>query len=275
MRSMTMELADGRRLSWAELGSEAATGVLIANHGTGSSRLELAIYDEVLGELGLRVLAPERPGYGQSTPLHRARSVAEWAADVAQLIDDLGIATFAVSGFSGGGPHALAISASPALSRRVSRVMLTAALAPEQAPRNAHDLEINKRAGRVSWQEFVDSYESEDEQPEMSPADKEAFAAPAYLEAAMATITEGTRQGPAGDASDRWAFATPWGFELTAVVQPVDIWHGDADTRVPVSHAYFLEAALPRAKLQILPGEGHFSIGRRTPDLLAGIASDL
>src|SRR6476660_9266544 len=91
MRSMTMELADGRRLSWAELGSEAATNVLVANHCTGSSRLELAIYDEALGELGLRVLAPERPGYGQSTPLHRARSVAEWAADVAQLVGDLGI----------------------------------------------------------------------------------------------------------------------------------------------------------------------------------------
>lgn len=127
----------------------------------------------------------------------------------------------------------------------------------------------------MSWQEFVDWYESEDELAEMSPADQEAFAAPAYLEAAMATITEGTRQGPAGDASDMWAFATPWGFELTAVVQPVDIWHGDADTQVPVSHAYVLEAALPRATLHVLPGDGHFSIGRHVPDLLASLASDL
>ena len=165
---------------------------LACSHGTGYLR-------RGLGGARSSCTTPERPGYGQSTPLHRARSVAEWAAGVVQLVDDLGIATFAVSGFSGGGPHALAISASP-VSAGVSPVRSCLPRLHRNKRPATHDLEINERGRARSWQEFVDWYESEDEQPQMSPADQEAFAASPYLEAAMATITEGTRQGPAGDA---------------------------------------------------------------------------
>ena len=174
-----------------------------------------------------------------------------------------------MSGYSGGGPHTLAIAS--VFGPRVTRVVLVASIAPEQELRSPIDIELKERAATMSWVEFERVFESGlmDELAKVSPADEEAFADAAYMEAAMATITEGARQGAGGDASDQWAFAKPWGIELESVTQPVDIWHGDADGVVPVSHAHVLTERLPNASLHILPGEGHFSIGRYVPDQLS------
>ncbi len=274
MQSRTMRLEDGRTLSWAEIGAMSGPEVLVANHGTGSSRLEMAIYDELLATRGLRVVAPDRPGYGESSGFGRARCVSDWATDVEQLVDALGIDAFAVSGYSGGGPHALAIAS--ALGARVTHVVLVASLAPEQELRSAIDIELKERAATMPWPEFERVFESGlmDELANVSPADEQAFADSAYVEAAMATITEGARQGAAGDAGDQWAFATPWGVEPESVTQPVDIWHGDADTIVPLEHAHTLHERLPNATLHVLPGEGHFSVGRYVPDQLSMLARD-
>ena len=272
MRSLTLDLEDGRTLSWAELGSEQPTEVLIANHGSPSSRLELAMHDELFSTLGIRVIAPERPGYGLSSPLQRARTVADWAGDVQQLVDAIGVEEFAVSGYSGGGPHGLAIAAAPGLRSRVTGVVLVASLAPGWEPGSAHDQEIVERAGLVPWDAFAEWYETDlaGEVGPLAPADDEAFADPAYLESAMATIEESARQGSIGDASDQWAFATPWGFDVADVSQHVDIWHGDADTVAAPTGAHVLHGMLPDSTVHSLPGDGHFSIGLRMADVLTG-----
>jgi pimeloyl-ACP methyl ester carboxylesterase len=266
-----MILPDGRTLSWAELGDTTSANVVITNHGTASSRIETALYDAAFTELGLRVVAPERPGYGFSDPLPRARTVDEWTADVACLVAEIGVESFAVSGYSGGGAYALSIAASRALGDCVTRVLLRAALAPEQPPRNPLDVEIRARAGRDDWDAFVPWFAATTEDPDLAPADVEALADPAYGAAAIATLEEGGRQGPIGTASDLWAYVH-WRFELAAVTPPVDVWHGDADTRVPLSHAVALSEGLPNAVLRVLPGEGHLSIGRYVPEQCAAVA---
>ena len=273
MRSDMMELPSGRTLSWSELGIDATTNVLLHDHGGGSSRLEMAIYDELFTEFGLRVVAPERPGYGYSTGGEQPRIVAEWADDIACLVEHLRIDEFAVSGYSGGGPHTLAVAASPVLAGRVTRVLLRAALAPGQPPRNADDAEIRKRAHHVPWSEYLDWFDPA-AQPEFAPADLEALSDPAYGEAALAALAEGGRQGKLGIAADHWAFAGPWGFDVRDVEQRVDIAHGDDDRNVPVSHARMLGDLLPNATVRVLAGDGHYSIGRDVPEQVALLTGD-
>lgn len=89
----------------------------------------------------------------------------------------------------------------------------------------------------------------------------------------MSTLAEGTRQGRLGVAGDHWAFAGAWGFDVNEVEQPVDVWHGDADSRVPVSHAHAFGELLPHARVRILEGEGHHSIGRSVPDQVRLLAT--
>jgi pimeloyl-ACP methyl ester carboxylesterase len=155
-------------------------------------------------------------------------------------------------------------------------VLLRAALAPEQPPRYPYDEQIRERAHRIPWDEFVSWYVPSDpsELPDFAPADIEVLSDPAYADGARSMLAEGTRQGHLGTVGDHWAFAGPWGFDVTTVEQPVDIWHGDADRNVPVAHAHVLANLLPNARVRILADDGHFSIGVRVPEQTSLLADD-
>ena len=63
----------------------------------------------------------DRPGIGGSDP-KPGRTVAGWPADVEELAEHLGLDRFVVSGWSAGGPHALACA--HALGQQVDAVGL-------------------------------------------------------------------------------------------------------------------------------------------------------
>jgi pimeloyl-ACP methyl ester carboxylesterase len=63
---MTVVLADGRRMSWA--------APLVMLHGTPGSRLQFQWMHGLGARAGIRVIAPERPGYGASDPMPGGRA---------------------------------------------------------------------------------------------------------------------------------------------------------------------------------------------------------
>ena len=97
-------LPDGRRLAYAEYGQPDGVPVFYF-HGAPSSRLEpLLIGYETWARFGLRIIAPDRPGMGQSD-FQANRGFSDWPKDVVALADALGLGQFAVLGNSGGGPY--------------------------------------------------------------------------------------------------------------------------------------------------------------------------
>src|SRR5947207_10398797 len=82
-------LPEGRVLGWLELGDPVGMQVF-AFHGTPGSRLQLAIDDVPIRTTGLRLICPDRPGYGLST-FQPGRRLVDWPADVVSLADHLGI----------------------------------------------------------------------------------------------------------------------------------------------------------------------------------------
>jgi len=102
-------LSDGRRLGYAEYGDPTGHPV-IALHGTPGSRYMFEVADAAARARGLRIIAPERPGYGRSD-VHHFDMLAETAFDIQSLVDALGIDHFALVGVSGGGPYAVAVAA--------------------------------------------------------------------------------------------------------------------------------------------------------------------
>ena len=106
MSSLT--LPDGRTLAYADCGAPDGTPVIF-HHGTPGSRLFAALLDDSVSEAGVRVVVPDRPGYGRSDPVDPAEaSLADGRADVEALADHLDFDSFGVASFSGGGPFALA-----------------------------------------------------------------------------------------------------------------------------------------------------------------------
>ena len=127
---IVIQVSDKRRLAYAEYGEPDGAPVLLF-HGLPGSRLSWGLIPGSPFPPGLRIIAPDRPGYGRSDP-KPGRTVLDWADDVAELADVLEIEKFAVLGVSGGGPGALACAWK--MPERLTSVGVVSSPAPTNAP---------------------------------------------------------------------------------------------------------------------------------------------
>lgn len=119
--SLTMRLRNGRSVCYAQYG--ASDGDVVVNaHGGLACRLDVAAADTAARVAGVRLISPDRPGIGGSDP-QPGRTLLDWTADVADLMDQLGVGRFAAMGWSMGGQYAAALAwALPDRMRRVAIV---------------------------------------------------------------------------------------------------------------------------------------------------------
>ena len=79
-----MRLADGRTLGYDEFGDPAGTPVIFL-HGFGSSRVVRHPDDAIAAQLGIRMLAVDRPGIGLSTG-RPGRRLLDWPGENALYV---------------------------------------------------------------------------------------------------------------------------------------------------------------------------------------------
>jgi pimeloyl-ACP methyl ester carboxylesterase len=141
---LTHELtADGGRVLRYCCYGPAGGLPVVSLAGTPGTRWERPDVIAAIEQAGLRVAVADRPGYGGTTR-QPGRTVASVAADVQIIADALGWRRFAVTGFSGGGPHALACAA--LLTGRVTRRVGAASL--PASPRQRCHGPVRKRQPR-------------------------------------------------------------------------------------------------------------------------------
>jgi pimeloyl-ACP methyl ester carboxylesterase len=285
-----VRLADGRVLGYAEYGP-AAGPPLIIFHGLPGSRL--AIPELWPGEPAtVRVIAPDRPGMGTST-FQPGRRLTDWAGDVCQLADALGINRFLVAGFSGGGPHALAVA--HGLPGRVTAAGCIASAGPVSTrdarkalrhanPANRLIFAVAREAPRLLWPLFAQHARSMKRHPgkvvdaaardrSLPEADRQAMTGPRLRAQIIEAAPEPFRQGVRGTVHEARILARPWGFDPATIKPPVYIWHGDQDTNVPVAMAQHLAGQIPSSSLTIYPGEGHLILPKHWDEILNALLS--
>lgn len=276
----TIPLADGRVLSYAEYGDPAGQPVLWC-HGNPGSRDDVALVEEeVMQRAGVRVIAPDRPGIGGST-FKPQRKLAEWPADVAEMMAALQIDRFALLGLSAGAPYALAVAA--AMPARITRTSILSGVgildALSAAERKQIAFSYFALARRSYWllrgmvwlmRRGLNNPDKMLEQATKSfpPSDQAMMADPRIARVFMQDMATSMQQGTRGMAWDAVLVARPWEIDLAAITGPVTLWHGDADRNAPVAMAHQLHARLPHSRLHILPDEGHFSLGLRHFDTI-------
>ena len=126
-----LRLPDGRMLGYAEYGDPAGPPVMFF-HGLPGSRVSGRLGDEAARERRVRLIAPDRPGFGLSS-FQPKRVILDWTHDVTALANALGIGRFAVGGVSGGGPYAAACAF--ALGPRLTGAAIISGIAPGDMPR--------------------------------------------------------------------------------------------------------------------------------------------
>lgn len=286
--SFVTVLPDGRDLGWLELGDPAGMPVF-AFHGTPGSRLQLAIDDSPMRAAGLRLVCPDRPGYGLST-FHLGRRLVDWPRDVAHLADHLGLDHFAVMGISGGGPHSAVCAA--LLGDRVTSAAIVSGVGPLADPRATEGMmrsnriltSLARRRSRVLHVALNLQVSALRRWPsrafdlmvkQLPPADVAILTRPAVRALLERDAVRSSRTAGAAAVQDFELFAADWGFDLGAIEIPVHVWQGDADVNVPPHHARLLHAAIPGSVLHEFAGEGHFMAFDHLEDICAALTSDV
>ncbi len=283
-----VRLPDGRRLACEEYGEPNGDPVFFL-HGTPGSRLGPRPRAMVLYQLGVRLIAFDRPGYGQSDP-RPGRTVADVAMDVRAVADALELSRFAVIGRSGGAPHALACAA--LLPERTTRVAALVGLAPS----GAHGLDWFAGMTQGNITEFGAARQGSEVVGERLRAAAERIRANPreMINDLYADLTESDRQvvGDAGirkmlisnfseafrSSADGWiddvmALTAPWGFDLGGIAVPTLLWHGADDRFTPAGHAAWLGGQIPGAIAIVEPGRSHFGALQVIPDVLPWLVS--
>jgi pimeloyl-ACP methyl ester carboxylesterase len=286
----TTRLADGRTLAYEEWGDPAGTPILFT-HGFGDSRLTRHPDDSIAERLGVRLITVDRPGIGGSDP-KRVKAVAERADDLRELAGALGIERFAVLGWSGGTPTALACGAR--FPERVAAVGVAAGFAPFEREGAYEGLNARMARGlpgirkapwlaRLFMAQAARGYRRDPEKAfeqqfgeQMTAPDRAVMAEPGVRDNMLAGAVEAHRQGSKGMALDmQLLFARQWGFDLADVRVPVRLWFGDADDLTPPQMGRYLAERLPDAELTMYPGEAHMLVLTHWQEILQSLAASV
>jgi pimeloyl-ACP methyl ester carboxylesterase len=277
-----LRLADGRRLGFAQYGAGAGQPLLFF-HGTPGARLVAGLAHRSALRLNVRLIAPERPGFGRSD-FQARRRILDWPDDVAALADALGLERFAVAGVSGGAPYALACAWR--LPERVRAVGIVSGMTPLDGPPPRPPVGRGRRLGLAAvrglpwlargafgiaapvvrrWPE-----RALDLIAALAPAaDAAILARPEVRPVLTQDMRAALRGGGRGAAHELALLGRPWGFCPGAIGTPVELWHGEADPAVPIAAARRLAARMPTCSPRFLSGAGHFWLVDHHEEVLA------
>ncbi|MDW7644115.1 MAG: alpha/beta hydrolase [Desulfuromonadales bacterium] len=264
---------DGRRFGLSEFG--APTGKpLFYFHGFPGSRLEARLVHEVARRQHIRLIAVDRPGYGQSS-YQPHRRLAHWPRDIAAIADILELDRFSVLGVSGGAPYAVACA------RFMPERLISTGIVCGLAPLDEADLlgRLKGRDRRFVWLKKLPrplyrlplllAGMAARRRPQrllrliartLPPCDRAVITDGEIGPLLASSLREAFSQGNAGAFADLLLYGEPWDFALEEIRTPVLLWHGERDTVVPCAMGHFLAEKIPDCKGIFLADEGHFSL---------------
>lgn len=277
-RSTTASTVGNRELAYAEYGDPDGVPVLFLHGTPGSHRLG-ELFDADAHERGVRLVAPTRPGYGQSTPWPD-RSISDAGTFLTDLLDDAGVETAGIVGFSGGSAHALAaVATHPDRFTRVDAVagatppgVTTETPTPQRVLAGLATKAPTVLGGLFRGQAWLARRLDPSFVVDQYAADPESVSVE-VRETVKADFLEAFTNSRSGAVTEFRNTSTAWDVPLTEIDPAVRFWHGDADTNVPITGARRLCEKVPNAEFHALPDADHLgTLVGAMPDVLAAQA---
>ncbi|MAU08840.1 MAG: hypothetical protein CL607_03390 [Anaerolineaceae bacterium] len=267
-----MMLKDGRTLGFAEYGAQDGTPVLYF-HGGNGSRLEAGLFAQAAMAQNVRLIAPDRPGFGLSDFQPR-RQLKDWIADIVELADHMGIDRFAIFGLSGGGPYVAVVVRF--LSERITHAAIVSGTAPPVAEGRFQGMWFPVRMifflarrvpalNRIVLKQMGKFYSNPDQMRKNMikgmPKPDVAFLqrVPQAVDIFSADAVESHRQGVDGDAYEWQLYVHDWGFRIEDIQMEVALWYGKHDIQVTPAMGRYFADTLPHNQFHLVDDGGHFS----------------
>jgi len=207
--------------------------------------LDHTIWDEVLSllENDFDIITPDLRGFGQSDIVESQYKISDMAADIAGLLDQLGIEKAVIAGHSMGGYVSLAFAR--AYPERMLGLGLVASQALADTPERKQGrydaaAEIMKTGVRPVA-ETMSAKLTPDKRVQAFVRDLIVAQQPAGLAGALKAMAE---------RDDSTSILPGFKFSVALV-------HGEEDELIPIQRAQEIKAAIPLAALTELSGVGH------------------
>jgi pimeloyl-ACP methyl ester carboxylesterase len=282
---------DGRTLAYLDVGDPHGP-LVIHNHGGPSSRLEAHLFAASASKHRLRFVCVDRPGMGQSSS-QKTRTYAGWADDLVAIADALGQHEFGVTGWSEGGPWALAAAAyiDPRRLRHVTsiaggsygafgdnwaadRLSKADALGGFLALRFKPGFRLMYATLGLTAKHFRRSY-AQQLRKTLNDYDRRILLQPDVETAFCDTSAECFAQGSDGLVRDSELLYRRWAFDVSTIKRPVHMWQGTDDRLVPASINKTVADRMPTAVWHPVEGAGHFVAVGSADDVFAITAAEL
>ena len=240
---------------------------------------------------GLRVIAPDRPGFGLSS-FQAGRRISDWSADVHALASHLRLSRFAVLGVSGGGPYAVACAhglpqdmlsavgvlagSGPwiagtqevTLSRRLTSLAATYCPAAFEGASNILIAMLRRVAATDTVKKWLDNW-IESMKREGNNDDDNDLSTQEARDRLIKTSLEAFAQGTGAFVQEARLLSHDWGFRFEDVkYDKVQIWHGSKDKNSPVGMTRYMAERLPHAVMREFD-EDHYTMGHHIEEVLS------
>lgn len=249
-----------RRLAYTSYGDPTGRPVVFC-HGTPGSRLLGRVLDAPAARRGVRLIAPDRPGIGDSADA--PMGIDDWPDDVAALLSHLDAGAVTVLGFSGGAPFALACHR---LDRIDGVTLISGVGPPEIADIGVTQQAFGTLACHTPWllaalvrlQRWALARRDPeaalglvaDGRPETDVLPTDDIARIVHDD-----LLASTAGGPSGVVREFSLLARPWPVDLSSVSVPVTVFQGRHDTNVAPSTGEALAGRLPSATLELVDSD--------------------
>lgn len=272
-------LPGGRRFSWYDSGPETGIPVVFCTGAGMSGSLGFGL--SYLEHENIRLITPDRPGLGDSSP-DAGKSLKSFAADVTFLMQSLGYPRFRAAGFSQGAVYAMALAcyadvSALALISGQDQFDYTATRALLSA--DVIDMQTHARTqpdGFAAWvrdnitadwlMNFILNYSGE--------TDLAVYQAADFLPAYRQCMAEAFSQGNEGYTQDLLLAMQAWGFTPEHITCPVTLWYGEKDTSTVHSPdgGKILAGRFPLAEHHLFAEEGGSLLWTQSQTILQALA---
>ncbi|RBQ16034.1 alpha/beta hydrolase [Spongiactinospora rosea] len=207
---------------------------------------------------GLRVIAPDLRGYGRSTVSRGITPLPVFAADIAALMDHLGVPRALLAGLSMGGQIVMEFHRS--YPGRVRGMVLADTTARAESPQGRWDRAMT--ADRL-LREGMDGYAAEVLNKMISPANVAAL--PEVAAHVLAMMRGTAPQGAAAALRGR-AERPDYLGSLARATVPTLVIVGADDEYTPIAEARLMREHIPGATLTVIEGAAHLPNLERPAD---------
>ena len=219
---------------------------LILFHGLIGSSWLSQTWIEAIEQADVSCIALERPGYGDSSPF-TITCVADWNAIFAQVIEILSLKSAIAVGCSAGAVYAYASAfACPGVVTHVWVLGGVPAVFLDRVMRHYSraDQATYKWFLKASMAEIQDYYARQ-----LDAFSKQHFKnTESYI---LSALNDARTTNYFGMSRESQLQISPWGFDISAIQQPVTIWHSAKDDMVPYKAVYEMPHLLKNSTFMI------------------------